>query len=85
MLTEHFSHSGEATYFYQNGNAGSCGQYHSDSDYIVAVSPAGYTVSNHCGKQVTITNTETGITATATAQILATVTTTSLVPRRTSI
>jgi hypothetical protein len=66
MLTERFSHSGRATYFYQNGNAGSCGQYHSGSDYIVAVSPAAYTVSNHCRKQVTITNTETGITTTAT-------------------
>lgn len=32
------THNGVATYYTQDGNAGSCGQYHSDSDYIVAIS-----------------------------------------------
>ena len=32
--------SGQATYYYQNGNAGSCGQYNSDDTPIVAVNSA---------------------------------------------
>lgn len=32
------THNGVATYYTQDGNAGSCGQYHSDRDYIVAIS-----------------------------------------------
>jgi hypothetical protein len=31
----HFLHSG--TYFYQNGNAGACGNYHADTDWVVAM------------------------------------------------
>ncbi|CAO1619914.1 unnamed protein product [Sympodiomycopsis kandeliae] len=57
------SHTGTATWFHQNGNPGSCGDYHSDSDYIVAVSGAHHSASN-CGKQVTISY--GGKTATAT-------------------
>jgi len=26
-----------ATFFYQNGNAGACGQYHGDNDLIAAM------------------------------------------------
>lgn len=32
------THNGVATYYTQDGNPGSCGDYHSDSDYIVAIS-----------------------------------------------
>lgn len=45
------SHTGTATWFTQNGNPGSCGQYHADSDYIVAVSGAHHS-SDNCNKQV---------------------------------
>lgn len=31
------SHTAPATYYYQGGNAGSCGQYHSDNDFVVAM------------------------------------------------
>lgn len=31
------SFSGQATYYFQNGNPGSCGNYNSDSAFIVAV------------------------------------------------
>ncbi|WPG99978.1 Hypothetical protein R9X50_00280200 [Acrodontium crateriforme] len=51
------THNGVATYYTQDGNAGSCGQYHSDSDYIVAISEqAPFTYNAHCGQTVTITN-----------------------------
>ncbi|PWN30124.1 hypothetical protein BDZ90DRAFT_229154 [Jaminaea rosea] len=47
-------HSGAtATWFTQNGNPGSCGQYHSDNDMIVAVSAQHHDSSN-CGKTITI-------------------------------
>lgn len=86
--------SGTATYYFQGGAAGSCGDYHSgtftfffflrlffpftigecgsveadhvsDSDFIVAVNAPQQPGS--CGKQVTITNTKNGKTATALA------------------
>ncbi|KAE9409678.1 hypothetical protein BT96DRAFT_913191 [Gymnopus androsaceus JB14] len=40
---------GQATYFYQNGVAGACGNVHSDYDWIVAIGTV------YCGKTVTIT------------------------------
>jgi len=53
-----------ATFYYQNGNAGACGNYHSDSDYIGAIDQAWYgdlgQVSQYCGRSVTITNTNNG-------------------------
>lgn len=61
---------GYATFFYQNGNPGACGQYHSDNDKIVAIDGNGYwsdfsQASSHCGKWVNIKNTQNGKTVTA--------------------
>ncbi|CAO1620389.1 unnamed protein product [Jaminaea pallidilutea] len=48
------AHSGSrATWYKQNGNPGSCGQYHGDNDWIVAVS-ADHHDSSNCGKTITI-------------------------------
>lgn len=65
------SNSGEATYFYQNGNAGACGNYNSDSAYIVAIDSAWWPNyesggSDLCGTSLTITNTNNGKSAVAT-------------------
>jgi len=57
---------GYATFFYQGGNPGACGQYHGDGDMIVAIDQARWGSSsfgggsNTCGKWVTITNTNNG-------------------------
>ncbi|KAJ3799947.1 RlpA-like double-psi beta-barrel-protein domain-containing protein-containing protein [Lentinula aff. detonsa] len=51
---------GNATYYLQNGNAGACGEYNSDSALIAAMDTARYgdtgQVSPLCGKYVKITN-----------------------------
>ncbi|KAL1694688.1 Non-catalytic module family EXPN protein [Schizophyllum commune] len=53
--------TGTATFFYQNGVAGSCGTVHSDNDYVAAMTPTEYGRSGDiCGKSVHITNTKTG-------------------------
>jgi expansin (peptidoglycan-binding protein) len=63
---------GFATYFHQNGNAGACGQYHSDSDYGIAIDSNGYwgndfsSGSDLCGKVINIKNENNGKTVTAT-------------------
>lgn len=61
---------GEATFFFQDGNPGACGQVHSDSDFICAMDQDLYgnagNASPLCGKQVTITNTANGKTVTVT-------------------
>jgi hypothetical protein len=61
---------GEATFFYQDGNPGACGQVHSDSDFICAMDQDLFGTSGPssplCGKQVTITNTANGKTVTVT-------------------
>ncbi|KAJ9479697.1 Expansin [Pseudozyma hubeiensis] len=44
---------GQATYYYQNGNPGSCGQYNSDSRPIVAVNSAQMN-SGLCGQSIWI-------------------------------
>ncbi|KAJ3838352.1 hypothetical protein F5878DRAFT_619786 [Lentinula raphanica] len=53
------SYSGHGTYFYQNGVAGACGDVHSDSDSIVAITSKFWgdenSVSDNCGKTVSIT------------------------------
>lgn len=66
------TYSGDATYYYQNGNAGACGTVHSDSDKIIAINSNGFwadyaTNSNNgnCGKWVTITNSNNGKTVSA--------------------
>jgi len=46
---------GDATFYDQKGNKGSCGQLHSDSDYVIALHPA-MDPQAHCGKTVKITN-----------------------------
>lgn len=50
-------------YYSQNGNAGSCGSTHSDSDYIVALGSSN-DPSGNCGKSVKITSGSGSITAT---------------------
>lgn len=49
--------SGQATYFYQNGNPGACGTYSNDYEKVVALDYRMYS-GDKCGKTVTITNTD---------------------------
>ena len=51
--------SGRATYFYQGGNAGHCGNVNSDGAHIVAVSSSQFNMGL-CGRGVQITNTANG-------------------------
>ncbi|GAA5990653.1 hypothetical protein JCM10908_003172 [Rhodotorula pacifica] len=60
------TYSGQATFFYQDGNAGACGTTHADSDKIVAVQTEMYGSGGFCGKTVVITNTDNGKSVTAT-------------------
>jgi len=60
------SFSGTATFFFQRGNAGACGQVHSDTDHIVALQTDTYANGAHCGATITITDTSTGMTTTGT-------------------
>ncbi|KAF8509255.1 hypothetical protein JB92DRAFT_3083789 [Gautieria morchelliformis] len=57
---------GIATFFFQNGIAGNCGQVHSDSDLIVALETSTYAGGIHCGKQIQIQDAKTGHTAVGT-------------------
>ncbi|KAE8213028.1 hypothetical protein CF319_g218 [Tilletia indica] len=43
---------GDATYYYQYGVAGSCGQYHADSDSIAALSPS--QIGGNCGRTIRV-------------------------------
>lgn len=52
-------YTGEATFYYQNGNAGSCGQVHSDSDKIAAL-PYAADPSGSCGRKLRVTNKDNG-------------------------
>ncbi|BGP52691.1 hypothetical protein JCM8202_004782 [Rhodotorula sphaerocarpa] len=60
------SYSGQATFYSQNGVAGSCGNVNSDSAYIVAMNVAQVDGGAHCGQQVHITNTQNGKSITCT-------------------
>ncbi|GAA5963745.1 hypothetical protein JCM3765_006836 [Sporobolomyces pararoseus] len=60
------SYTGEATFYYQNGVAGACGSVASDSDKVVALQTSMYGSGGYCGKTITITNTDTGASTTAT-------------------
>jgi len=55
---------GFATFYWQEGRAGACGEYHSDSDLIAAIDSGMYgdlgAKSDYCGKKVAITNTKNG-------------------------
>lgn len=62
-------HYGEATFFYQNGNPGACGQYHSDSTPLVAL-PAwawnyngGSSPSQYCGQSIQVTRGDRSVVA----------------------
>ncbi|VDB89359.1 unnamed protein product [Peniophora sp. CBMAI 1063] len=58
---------GEATYYTQDGNAGACGQFNSDSALIVAVQARRFNLEL-CGRQVRVTNTNTGASVVATVE-----------------
>ncbi|BGP33604.1 hypothetical protein JCM10296v2_005408 [Rhodotorula toruloides] len=62
--------TGQATYFYQYGAAGACGNYNPDSASIVALDSRLYgnmgQVSQYCGRELTITNTANGKSVVAT-------------------
>ncbi|GAA5954489.1 hypothetical protein JCM8115_004607 [Rhodotorula mucilaginosa] len=60
------TYSGQATFFYQDGNAGACGTTHQDSDRILALQTEMYGSGQDCGRTVTITNTSNGKSVTAT-------------------
>lgn len=55
---------GFATYYYQGGNAGACGNYHGDYDMIGAIDIAWYgntgSQSQYCGRSVKVTNQNNG-------------------------
>ncbi|KIY72160.1 hypothetical protein CYLTODRAFT_418137 [Cylindrobasidium torrendii FP15055 ss-10] len=57
-------YSGTATYFFQNGVAGACGNVNSDDAFIVAIPYALWgdqnSRSDNCGKTVTMCNDKTG-------------------------
>jgi len=61
--------SGHGTFYFQNGNAGACGQFNPDSDKIVALDSQLYgdtgKVSQYCGKTIQITNKANGKTVKA--------------------
>ncbi|CAE6448943.1 unnamed protein product [Rhizoctonia solani] len=60
---------GFATFYEQDGVAGACGDFHSDSDKVVALDSRRYGNidgrSSHCGRTVVITNTKNGKSVTA--------------------
>ncbi|GAA5846797.1 hypothetical protein JCM3766R1_006315 [Sporobolomyces carnicolor] len=64
------TYKGEATYFFQGGVAGACGNVNPDSALIVALDYRLYgdlgKVSKYCGKSLTITNTANGKSVQAT-------------------
>lgn len=51
-LAKRETHFGRATWYEQNGNAGSCGDYNSDNSKVIAV-PESFG-SSLCGKKVTL-------------------------------
>lgn len=63
-IPAHFVCLPAATYYFQNGNPGACGDYNPDSALIVAMNHEQYAQGN-CGKWVKITNTANGKTVTA--------------------
>ncbi|KAL8676109.1 MAG: hypothetical protein Q9186_007342 [Xanthomendoza sp. 1 TL-2023] len=59
ILEKRITHSGRATFYEQNGAAGSCGQVHAESDRIIAL-PSSWQGSGYppayCGRKIEITN-----------------------------
>merc|ERR1711939_24026 len=62
------TYSGSATFFYQNGNPGHCGNYNDDSTPLVALQTSMYGDGSHCGDKVCITRTSDGKTVEAIVQ-----------------
>merc|ERR1712230_349380 len=60
--------SGSATFFYQNGNPGHCGNYNDDSTPLVALQTSMYGDGSHCGDKVCITRTSDDKTVEAIVQ-----------------
>ncbi|KZV72795.1 hypothetical protein PENSPDRAFT_683371 [Peniophora sp. CONT] len=58
---------GEATFYFQGGAAGACGNVFPDSAFIVAEQAARFTLSD-CGRQVRVTNTQNGKSVVATVE-----------------
>ncbi|PWN98825.1 barwin-like endoglucanase [Tilletiopsis washingtonensis] len=58
------SQRGKATYYYQNGQPGSCGGYAGDNDRVVAISSK-FKSARKCGGKLKITNTSNGKSVTA--------------------
>lgn len=56
------THTAPATFYMQDNEAGSCGQYHSNSDYVVAM-PGWLHQSANCGKSISVTRGSNTITA----------------------
>ncbi|MCJ1271477.1 hypothetical protein MMC22_011378, partial [Lobaria immixta] len=58
-LMKRVDHYGVATFYEQNGNPGSCGHVHQESDYIAAISTSwqgtGYP-PKYCDRKISITN-----------------------------
>ncbi|KIJ48023.1 hypothetical protein M422DRAFT_248174 [Sphaerobolus stellatus SS14] len=65
-LERRVTHTGTATFFFQNGEPGACGQVHKDTDLIVALQTTQYDNGVFCGRTLTITDTATGKTAVGT-------------------
>jgi rare lipoprotein A (peptidoglycan hydrolase) len=63
--SSNYNTGGQGTFFYQNGNAGACGQVHQDTALIVAMDSATFNMSL-CGKSVIIINIANGKSVTAT-------------------
>jgi len=60
--------TGTATWYTQNGVAGACGTVAQDSDHVVALFTSDYDSGSNCGRQVMLTNTDTGASTTATVR-----------------
>ncbi|PWN30168.1 hypothetical protein BDZ90DRAFT_225093 [Jaminaea rosea] len=43
-----------ATFYMQGGNPGACGQFHSDSEHLVALYTPVYAGGSNCGKGITV-------------------------------
>ncbi|ODN97474.1 hypothetical protein L198_04041 [Cryptococcus wingfieldii CBS 7118] len=63
---------GYATFYSQGSAAGECGDYHSDDDYVIAIDSNGWwsdyesnNSSPYCGRYITLTNTNNGMSVTA--------------------
>ncbi|TFL07183.1 RlpA-like double-psi beta-barrel-protein domain-containing protein-containing protein [Pterulicium gracile] len=61
-LETRWGRSGKASWF--NVGLGSCGQYSSDSDMLVAVSPGAFSSGIHCGQKISVSANGHSVTAT---------------------